>query len=436
LSDIQNGTEKQVGYLELVRSNADFRNLWIGQVISLFGDWFNLIASASLIALLTQSGLAVGGLFVVRMLAQFLASPIGGVLADRFNRKSILIITDLLRAGTVLGFLLVQTSSDVWFLYTLTAIQMALSGIFFPARTAILPDVVSPRELGTANTLSAVTWSTMLAVGAALGGLVAGEWGLRPAFVIDSLTFLLSAFFIGRVKYQLSSESIVDGNIDLNFISEYAEGLRYLNTNRHIISIVLQKASLVISVTSIFQIIQVAISSQVFVMGEGGSTSLGLIYAMVGVGTGVGPLIAHRFTGDNHVYLRRANLVGFLFGAIGLLTISPLLSFGLVLFGTLLRGIGAGLVWVFSTQLLLQLVPSQVRGRVFSTEFAIMTLLSASGAALGGWIFDKTEISITQMLQIMSGAALLLCSLWIASGYLRSKTPNPDQAEPIAEALD
>jgi hypothetical protein len=71
------------GYLELFRGNGDFRNLWYGHVVSLFGDWFNLIASASLVSSLTGSGLAVGGLFVVRMLAPFLVSPIAGVAADR-----------------------------------------------------------------------------------------------------------------------------------------------------------------------------------------------------------------------------------------------------------------------------------------------------------------------------------------------------------------
>jgi len=88
--------EGRVGYLDLVRNNANYRNLWFGQIVSLLGDWFNLIASAALIASLTQSGLAVGGLFVIRMLAPFLVSPIAGVIADRYNRKNLLIITDLL----------------------------------------------------------------------------------------------------------------------------------------------------------------------------------------------------------------------------------------------------------------------------------------------------------------------------------------------------
>ena len=100
-----NEAKKPVGYLDLVRTNRNFRFLWTGQVISLLGDWFDLIASAALISQLTHSGLAVGSLFVVRMLAPFLVSPLAGVLADRYNRKKLLIIADILRGIIVLGFL-------------------------------------------------------------------------------------------------------------------------------------------------------------------------------------------------------------------------------------------------------------------------------------------------------------------------------------------
>ena len=99
--------KRQSVYWQLIRGNRAFRHLWAGQIISLTGDWFNLIASASLIAVLTQSGTAVGGLFVVRMLAPFLVSPIAGVVADRYNRRAIVITTDVLallrRSGLRIG---------------------------------------------------------------------------------------------------------------------------------------------------------------------------------------------------------------------------------------------------------------------------------------------------------------------------------------------
>ena len=165
------------------------------------GDWFNIIATAILIAKLTNSGLAVGALFVIRALAQFVTGPFGGVLADRFNRKRILIWADVLRCLIVLGFLLVKDTSHIWLLYTLTALQLGISGIFFPTKDAILPDVVVEEEIGTANALTASTWSTMLALGAFLGGQVTGAWGIAPAIVLDAASYLLSAWFIARMTY-------------------------------------------------------------------------------------------------------------------------------------------------------------------------------------------------------------------------------------------
>src|SRR5258708_22411445 len=201
LSERQTIQDRPVGYVALVRGNHNYRSVWLGEIVSLFGDWSYLIASATQIAKLTGSGLAVGGLFVVRMLAPFLISPVAGVLADRYDRKKLLIACDLARAVIVLGFLLVRRPDQIWLLYGVTTLQLTLSGVFFPTREAILPDIVSQRELGTANALSATTWSTMLSIGAALGGLATGQWGIYPAFVVDSLSFLLSAASLWQIHF-------------------------------------------------------------------------------------------------------------------------------------------------------------------------------------------------------------------------------------------
>ena len=181
--------EKLVGYFELLGTNANFRWLWAGQLVSLLGDWFNLIASALLIRSLTDSKFALGVLFTIRMLAPFFISPIAGICADRYNRKHILIISDIIRGLLILGFLFVRTEADIPLLYVLTTLLFGVSGFFSPARSAILPDITSTNELGTANALSATTWSIMLALGAAIGGFTAGVFGIQTAFIIDGLTF-------------------------------------------------------------------------------------------------------------------------------------------------------------------------------------------------------------------------------------------------------
>ncbi len=403
----------QASYGELVRSNRNFRLAWFGQIISLTGDWFDLIASASLLGMLTKSpGLAVGGLFVVRMLAPFLVTPLAGVLADRFSRKMLLVVTDALRAVIVLGFLLVRRPEDVWILYTVTALQLGLSGIYFPARNAILPDIVQPREMGAANALSSATWSIMLAVGAALGGFANGLLGVYFCFVLDSLSFILSALLENQIHYQHVPPA-GEGRVTISSaFRQYVEGMRFLRHNLDILFISLHKGAVALIITGAFQVIQVALAQNTFVIGQQGGISLGIIYMVVGVGTGIGPIAARWVTGDRNRPLRNAIGLGYLLNAVGMFITIPLSSFGLVLIGTLLRGVGTGIAWVFSSQLLFQLLPNRVRGRVFATEFAFLTLANAIGSAVGGWAIDRVAGGIPTMLGWMGGLILIPAALW------------------------
>jgi MFS family permease len=134
--------------------------------------------------------------------------------------------------------------------------------------------------------------------------------------------------------------------------------------------------------------------------------------------------LARRFTGDRDRALRIAIAISYATAALGLLIVASLTTFGVVLVGTLVRGIGVGIGWVFSTQLLLQLVPDRVRGRVFSTEFAIFTLMNAAAAAGIGWTMDNSDLTISSLLRMMAGLTLLPGTLWIIWNLGR-KRPLP-----------
>jgi MFS family permease len=405
-----------VSYLQLIRGNVNFRYLWSGQIVSLFGDWFNLIGSAALIAQLTQSGLAVGGLFVIRMLAQFVGTQVGGVAADRYNRKRLLILTDITRAFVAFGFLLVRGPDQVWLLYALTALLMAISGVFFPTRTAILADIVTKRELGSANALSATTWSVMLAVGSALGGFAAGQWGIYQAFAVDGLSFLVSAALIAGVRYQHDDTG---RKADLRAVlDEYMDGLRYLKRETDILFITLHKAALGLLIAGgAINIVMVQISEGIFVIGEGGATSLGILFAVVGLGTGVGPILSRRITGDRERALRLILPPLYLLATLGLVVAAQITSFGTVLLGMFLRTFAVGGIWVFTTQLLYQRVPENYQGRVFAVEIAVFTLGSAVSGAIGGWLLDTTSIGLSGLMWLMAAAGLIPAVLW--SAWLR-----------------
>ena len=162
---------RPIGYLELLRENRNFRQLWLGQVVSQLGDWFDTIALYTIVLRLTGSGRAVGLVLVARFVPTFIIGPLSGVVADRFSRRAVMILSDLLRACVVLGFLLVRTPEQLWLVYVLTVLQLTFSAFFEPAKSAVIPSIVNARELVPANTISSATWSAMLTIGAAIGGL-------------------------------------------------------------------------------------------------------------------------------------------------------------------------------------------------------------------------------------------------------------------------
>ncbi|MFP6637265.1 MAG: MFS transporter, partial [Nitrospinaceae bacterium] len=198
--------QKPIGYIRLLKQNPSFRNLWYGQVVSELGDWLNSIAIYVLILKLSDSGMAMAGAMMAKLLPIVLVSPIAGVVVDRVSRKSVMVVSDLLRFVVVLGFLLVEDQDTLWLVYALVIIEISLSGFFEPARSAIIPSLVPKQDLVTANALSGSTWSVMLAFGAALGGGIVYLFGIKIAFIIDASTFLLSAWFISKIPHQEKSE--------------------------------------------------------------------------------------------------------------------------------------------------------------------------------------------------------------------------------------
>src|SRR5690349_635407 len=188
-----------IGYLRLLRHNKAFRRLWYGQVISQLGDWFDSIALFALLLRLTGSGQAIGALMVAQFLPAAIVGPLAGVIIDRLPRKLVMVASNLGSAALVLLFLLVRDQSQIWIVYVVAIFKMTLVAFFDPARTAITPNVTTREELIAANAISGATWSAMLAIGAALGGLVAGTLGTDAAFIIDAASFVVAALFIWAV---------------------------------------------------------------------------------------------------------------------------------------------------------------------------------------------------------------------------------------------
>lgn len=419
-------------YVLLLRRNADYRNLWFSALISNLGDWFNLLAAAALISRLDGTGKAFSFLLLARFLPLFLFTPVSGVLADRFDRRYLMIVSDVLRAVTVLGFLLVQSESTIWLFYVLTIVQFALSALFTPARTSVLASVVAPKDLVAANSLDGLTWSTMLFVGALLGGLVAAALGAAAAFVLDALTFLLSAWFVWRISrvgggHRNDNETPQSGRI------RFVDGLRYLWSVPFILLIALVKAGGSL-VWGAINVLEIPLAEQGFPLDGDGTLTLAIIYAFAGLGTGFGPLLVRRWLGDAHRRVLWGISLGFVLMVAGITGLGAAATLSLVFLSTLIRTVGAGVIWVFSGALLQQMVPNGVRGRVFAFEFAALTLTQSVSTLWAGVAQDDLGWGVQETISAMGLAAAAMALLWFLfhmSVLLRPRLLDQPRTTPI-----
>lgn len=360
-----------VGYLTLLRRNRQFRRLWYGQVVSQLGDWFDSIALYALLPQITGSESSVGLL----MLAQFLPSTVvglwAGVVIDRLPRKAVMIATDLGRALCVLPLLFVQSANQAWLVYLLVALKFVQTSFFDPARGAVLPGITTRDELVAANAIVGATWSAMLAIGAALGGIVAGTLGIQAAFIIDALTFVLSAVLIATVQIperHLNRSRVTSGWQDLR------EGLSYLMGQRDIAVYAMTKA--LWSIGGGVLVLLTIFGRRVFPIGVNGATSIGLLYAARGLGAGIGPMLAQRLGGDSVQFMRRAIGLSFLVSALGYTAFAGMPMLPLAMIAVVFAHMGGSTEWVFSTTLLQMSVPNRLLGRVFAVEYAAIGIIN------------------------------------------------------------
>ncbi len=170
----------------LLRNNRNYRYTWMGQVVSEIGDYFNNVAVLALVMEKSGSGLVVSGVFLSRAIPAVLAGPVAGVLLDRFDRRRIMIASDLLRAVVAAAFVFTVHQQRPWLLYLLSALLMFASPFFTAGRAAILPTIATKEEIHAANSLTQTTsWATLTA-GTLLGGFGAAALGYDAAFLLNA----------------------------------------------------------------------------------------------------------------------------------------------------------------------------------------------------------------------------------------------------------
>lgn len=190
--------DKKISPLAVFR-NRDFSFLWTAQLISTIGSSLTSLAASILVFRLTGSALSVGLMLMATAAPSVLVGLIAGVYVDRYNRKNIMLISDLLRGVLVVLIPFLVPYSIAW-LYIIVAISSAIGRFFDPALESVLPEISSDEELAAANSMMAISSFGSTAIGFAASGLIASQYPIEWAFYLDGLTFLLSSLCIFFVR--------------------------------------------------------------------------------------------------------------------------------------------------------------------------------------------------------------------------------------------
>jgi MFS family permease len=410
----------------LLRRNPDFRRLYLASVISLGGDWFLLIALLGQVLTLTQQGLMVAFVIAAQDLTYFVASPIAGVLADRLDRRRLMIVCDIARAVLVLGFLFVHSEDQIWMLFVLLAATASFGAAFEPAASAALPNVVDDRDLSTANALSGSLWGTMLAVGGALGGIVAGVFGRDAAIVVDSVSFVLSAILIVRV-HRSFSEHRSPRTERASIREDTVETVRYARRDHRVLALVAVKFGWGIAGGVLVLLPLLAIDRF-----DAGEVGLGLLMMARGIGALIGPFVGRAVVGP-----RDRKLFGAIGGALAvfgvgyaLLGLAPALVFAMG--AVLIAHVGGGAQWTLSSYGLQRIVPDRIRGRIFAFDFMLVTLTFGLSSILTGWLADVLGPPATALAMGSIALGWALVWTWLTTDVRRRTslegTAGPSEA--------
>jgi len=418
-------------YMQLLRRNRSFRRLWIGQVISELGNWFNFIAALGLVREVSHAAPEVTTLMLIFRLVPFtLFSPLAGAFVDRWSRRTVMIVTDLLRVVVALGFLFVRRPEDLWIAYLCTGLLSFFGTFFEAAKNAAVPNITGERDLLAGNALMFSSRFLLMSLGAALGGWTASNVGYGSAFIINAMSFVLSAYSVWLVPDEETRKAPAATDVEIpkrSLFSGYwvdiREGWSYIVTHAPVATIVVVNIvwatgggaiNLILDRLGAFEFAPKSHLSP--------DAAIGVLYFANGMGLFVGMMIARRVSIYFQMRSRTIDYIGwslfvqgFFVAAMGFMPTLLLASIMLFISRVLL-----GAEFAVQETLLMRLVPDNLRGRVSTTDRACEMMIWSFSTGVAGWsLYHISSQTLTLTSGLLSGVSGILWLVLFATRAVR-----------------
>jgi MFS family permease len=400
---------RMLGPYGVLRGNRNLQLLFGGQVVSSFGDWLYVLALGILAYEITGSATVVAVLTFARLLPYAVLLPFSGMLADRGNRKVLMISADLGRGACMFGLLFAGSEETLWIAYPLVFLATMFSSLFQPAMSSVLPAIVGDEEkLVEANSIWSQMDSVSFVLGPALGGVLALLGAPELAFVINGATFLVSAATLLFVHIPpRETPETAEGDEEEGWLSETLAGFRFLFRENEGVLAALTVALVGLSFTGggIWTLILV-LSDEAFGLGTEGSGFLNSAYGVGGVvgGFAAGYLASKVRLGPAVIWSIGAGSAVFICLGISPAGVLPFVIMFVV-------GILDIMVDVNGTTIIQTGTPEKLLGRVFGAFDGVLILAMLAGALIVGPLIDLLGPRTTTVVSMLVALGIFLLCL-------------------------
>ena len=435
-------------YAELLKGNRNFRNLFSGQVVSELGNWFNFIAGLGLVRVVSGAAPDAAAIILVARTAPFaICAMFAGAYVDRWSRKKVMIATDFARVAVAFGFLLVKSPEDLWIAYLCTVLLSVFGAFFEAAKNAAMPNVTGEQGLLSGNALMFSSRFLLMSVGAALGGWASAAFGYQIAFIINAVSFLVSAYSIWLIPAEEMQTKAARAENEVektraSVFSDIKDGWTFIRSQPLVLTIIGLNIIWAVGGGAI-NLIAERLGGVVFAGTDGWSAdaAVAALYTAAGGGLFVGMMFARR-VGD---FVERKNLIvpfigwflilqGVIYGFAGLMP-----NLWLVMALMFVSRIMLGVEYAVQETILMKLIPDNLRGRVMTTDRAgEISVFSVSNLAAGWSLYLITPQMLTVISGVLSGLSGAFWFARVSSSrshlpQLGSEPINEPQQTPLAQ---
>ena len=435
-----------------VLSIPAFRKLWRAMAFSSFGDWLGLLASTALAQQLadgdyTKANFAIAGVFIVRLLPAVILGPFAGVIADRFDRRKLMVVCDILRFSLYLSIPIV---GNYFWLYTASILAEIVTLFWSPAKEASVPNLVPKSKLESANQVSllaaygtaplaAIVFSTLAlfigAINAALGNTTQAS-AADVALYLNAISFLFCALTVWGLKEipAGSSKKLAQSSIGKSLW----EGFAFIKDSKIIRGLIFGMLGAFFAAGAVIGLARTFVDDL-----KAGEAAYGILFAAVffglALGISFGPRIFSQFS------RRRLFGVSLTISGLMLVTLSLVLNLVLAIFITILLGLFAGISWVTGFTMLGLEVEDEVRGRTFAfvqslirvSLVLVLAIAPLVAAAIGEhtYAFRTTTVTYNGAAFTMFFAGLIAVFVGVLSYLQMRDRPNVSLMSDIKSAF-